>query len=73
MDYERLINGVIGVAALAFGLHAIATKRVTIGEDDDPEQMWLYGWRAIAIGIITLAFAALMFASALGLVQFAST
>ena len=73
MDYERLTNGVIGLVALAFGLHAIATKRVTIGEDDEPEQMWLYGWRAIAIGIIALAFAALMFVAALGFVQFANT
>ena len=73
MDYERLENGVIGAVALAFGIHAIATKRVTIGEDYEPEQLWLYGWRAIAIGFIALSFAALMFASALGFIQLSST
>jgi hypothetical protein len=72
LDYERIANGVIGVVALVFGLHAIATRRVTVGEDDEPEQIWLYGWRAIALGCIALVFAVLMFASALGFIQISS-
>ncbi len=69
MDYEQLANGIIGVVALAFGLHTIVRKRVTIGENDEPEQMWLYGWRAVAIGFFSLAFAMLFFAAAFGLIQ----
>lgn len=56
------------VAAVC-GLHAVVTKRVTFGDDGDDLQVWLYGWRAVAIGCATLLVAALLAAMALGLVS----
>jgi O-antigen/teichoic acid export membrane protein len=59
-----------GVVALGFGLHAIVTRRVAIGDDDGEEpHTWWYGWRAVAVGTAALLAAALFFASAAGLVH----
>lgn len=54
------------IVAAVCGLHAVVTKRVTFGDD---LQVWLYGWRAVAIGCATLLIAALLAAMALGLVS----
>jgi len=66
---KLLSDGVCGVVALIFGVYVIATKRLTIGEDCEDVQMWLYGWRAIAVGSAAVAVAILCFASALGIIH----
>ncbi len=57
------------IVAAVCGVHAVVTKRVTFGDDGDDLQVWLYGWRAVAIGCATLLIAALLAAMALGLVS----
>jgi hypothetical protein len=58
-----------GIAALVFGLHALVTRRAAIGDDSDEPYMWLYGWRAVAIGCAAVLVAAVFFAAAAGFIQ----
>ncbi|MEY2689535.1 MAG: hypothetical protein RL375_3734 [Pseudomonadota bacterium] len=60
------MNTVGAAAALVFGVHTLITRRVKFGEDDDEYQVWLYGWRAVAIGLLALMLAAYFIASLLG-------
>jgi hypothetical protein len=69
MDLAHGLNGVVGLAAAAFGLYVIATQRFTLGENEADVQVWLYGWRAVVAGCASLAVAALFFAAALNFVH----
>ncbi len=68
---ENFFALLIGVVALVFGIHAVMTGRVTFGDDRDEVQVWLYGWRAVVVGFLAIAMAALLFASAAGFVKMA--
>ena len=67
-DLVHVSEWIGAVVALVCGLHAVVTRRVMFGEDGDDLQVWLYGWRAVAIGCVALIVAALLVASATGLV-----
>ena len=69
MDMERVSSGICGTVALVFGIYVAVTKRVQFGDVVDEAQMWIYGWRAVAVGLMMLALAALFFASALGFIR----
>ncbi len=69
MDMERVADGIVGTLAIAFGIHAIVTKRVTLDDVDDDGPVWFYGWRAVAIGCLLMAISAFCFAAALGFVH----
>lgn len=69
MDMERISSGIIGTLAFAFGIHAIVTKQVALGDVEEDEQIWLYGWRAVAIGFLLIAVSAFCFASAFGFID----
>jgi hypothetical protein len=66
---ETFVALIAGIVLLAFGVHAIKTERVTFGDSEDNVQIWLYGWRAVAIGCLALAVAALFFLSAAGFIH----
>lgn len=53
-----------GIAALVFGVHAIVKRRLTIDDDGDDLQMWLRGWRSVAIGVAALILGGVLLASA---------
>ncbi|MBL0730742.1 hypothetical protein [Piscinibacter sp. HJYY11] len=61
-----------GLAALVFGIHAIATKRVAFTGNDDEPETWIYGTRAVAIGCVALATAGVFFASAVGMIHWSA-
>lgn len=63
----------VGMVSLVFGIRAVLTKRVTFGDEGDDYQVWLYGWRAVSIGFLALALAAMCFASIAGLISFGLT
>lgn len=69
MDMERIYSGICGTLALVFGIYAIVTNRVQFGDEGDDAQVWLYGWRAIAIGFVALAVAVLFFVAAFGFIR----
>lgn len=69
MISHQVLNVVGGLVALAFGLHAIVTQRVTLTDENDDADTWLYGRRAVAIGCLGLVAAAVFFASAGGYID----
>ena len=69
MDIERISSGVVGTMSLVFGIHAIVTKRVTLADDVADDQVWLYGWRAVAIGFLFMVISAFWFALAFGFIR----
>jgi hypothetical protein len=70
MSIERWISLVGGVSALVLGVNAVMTRRVAIqDESDDEPHLWLYGRRAVAIGIIGLLVSAFLFAAAAGVIS----
>ena len=69
MDMGRISDGIVGTMALVFGLHAIVTQRVTLADDVADDQIWLYGWRAVAIGLLFIAISIFCFACAFGFIH----
>lgn len=47
----------------------MVTRRVVFGDDGEALQVFLFGWRAVAIGFAALVLAALCFSSVAGLVS----
>lgn len=73
MNVEQLSGLACGLAALAVGLKAILTREVAITpEDEDEPDLWLYGWRAVAVGCGWILLACLCFAVAAGVVPLSS-
>ena len=64
MSGEQFMNILGGIAALVVGVHFIVTRRATFTDENDEPHMWVYGWRAVAIGVVALAVSAVFFASA---------
>lgn len=70
MSIDRWMSLIGGVVALGFGLRAVVTRRVAIGDDgNDEPHTWLYGGRAVTVGIAALLASIVFFASAAGLIQ----
>lgn len=63
-----IVSVLFGAVLLIFGAHAVVTQRVMFGDEGENLQVFLYGWRAVGIGLVALALAALCFASIAGLV-----
>ena len=59
----------VGVVFAGAGLHAIVTCKVAIGDEGEAPHLWLYGWRAVAVGIGGLVVAVLCFADAAGVIH----
>ena len=70
MTLSHISDLIWGLLAVGAGVHSIATKRVTFSSDDDEEQTWLYGWRAVAIGVMVLVIGVAMMAGGLGVAFF---
>ncbi len=69
MTYQHLTEFLGGIVSLVFGLHTIVTKRATLSDENDEPHLWIYGWRAIAIGCLGLVAAVGFFASAAGMIN----
>ena len=63
-----MVSLLVGAVFAVCGIHAVVTRRVVFGHDGDDLQVYLFGWRAVAVGVAALALAALSFCSAAGLV-----
>lgn len=48
----------VGTILSIFGIHAVMTRRVMFGDDGDALQLFIFGWRAVAIGFAALVLAA---------------
>lgn len=67
MNIEQLSGLVCGITALVVGLKAILTQGIAVDLDDaDEPNLWLYGWRAVAIGYLFVLVSFLGFAIAAG-------
>lgn len=72
MTGEQIMSALGGVAFLVIGVRAIVTRVVTItGEDGSEPHLWVYGWRAVAIGCLFVAVATVFFACASGYISWA--
>jgi hypothetical protein len=69
MSLQSVFELVGGAASLALGLVQILTRRAALGVEGEEPHMWVYGWRAIALGAVSIAVAVLLFASAAGVIQ----
>jgi len=69
VNADQIVSGIVGAVSLAYAVRTIATKRATLSRDEDEPDLWLYGWRAVLIGMCALLISALCFASALGYVS----
>ncbi|HEY4079437.1 MAG TPA: hypothetical protein VGM81_01970 [Burkholderiaceae bacterium] len=70
---EQITSAIVGAAALVYGIYTIVTRRAALSSDDTETNLWLYGWRAVLVGVFALMMAALCFASALGWVALSSS
>ena len=66
---EQFFSALGVLVALTLGAHAIITRRVAIGNEDDEPHLWFYGWRAVLIGCFSILLSLLFFASCLGFVH----
>jgi hypothetical protein len=70
MSGEQLVSALSGLVCLAVGLHAIVSRRVGISDENSAEpHLWLYGWRAVAVGCLGIALSLLLFACAAGYIN----
>jgi hypothetical protein len=69
LSTDQVVSGIVGSVALVYGVRTLATKKAAFSSDDTETDFWLYGWRAILIGLLALLASALCFASAFGLMQ----
>lgn len=58
-----------GLACLAVSIKAIANREIAMHLDDEDEPgLWLYGWRAVAVGCAWVILALLCFSVATGVI-----
>lgn len=69
VNADQIASAIVGAVSLAYAVRTIATKRATFSSDEDEPDLWLYGWRAVLIGLCALLISALCIASALGYVN----
>lgn len=65
---ENFVSLICAVVFAVVGIYAVIKRRLVFAEPDDELQVYLYGWRAVAIGCLALVLSALCFCSAEGLV-----
>ncbi len=57
---DQVLEVFAGGITLAYGLYAIVTRRIDVGEDDE---IWFYGWRAVVVGCACLLTAFVLFSA----------
>ena len=69
---EQILSAIAAVVFLGLGLKAIITREVGISDDSGSEpETWVYGWRALAMGLFAIAVAVFFFAFAIGILSWA--
>lgn len=64
MTGEQVADVFGGLVALGVGVHMIVTQRATFTDEDDEPNMWIYGWRAVLMGVFAVLSSLVFFASA---------
>jgi hypothetical protein len=69
LTLDQWMTVLVGIVFAGGGVHAFVTRKVAVGDDGEAPQLWLYGWRAVAVGIGGFVVAALCFADATGIIH----
>jgi hypothetical protein len=64
MTGEQIAEVLGGFVALGVGVQMIVTQRATFSDEDDEPYMWVYGWRAVLVGVVAVLTSLVFFASA---------
>ncbi len=70
MDLTRIAALLCSVVFALIGFKAILTREIALSQDDDSTEpeLWLYGWRAAAVGGLFVLVALLCLGVAAGII-----